>query len=168
MRSVRQIAFIAIMAGIAFSSQLLLAGLPNIELVSVIFLICALSLRLPTAMTISFIFVLLQGLYWGFADWVIAYLYVWPFFILVSFALKKRLTTPLRAALLSGTFGLLFGTLFSLQHLILFGLNAAIAYIVSGITFDIIHAIGNFVLMLVLFEPLRRVIILVKTRVGGV
>lgn len=168
MKSVRQIAFVAIMSGIAFASQILLAGLPNIELVSVIFLICALSLRLSTAMTIAFIFVMLEGLYWGFADWVIGYLYIWPLFILIGFVLKKWLSTPLRVAFLSGVFGLLFGTLFSLQHLLLFGPTAALAYIISGITFDIIHSIGNFILMLVLFEPLSRVIILVKTRVGGV
>lgn len=168
MKNIRQIAFVAIMAGITFASQLLLAGIPNIELVSVILLISALSLRLPTSLTIGFVFVILQGLYWGFADWVIAYLYVWPFFILMGFLLKSWLITPLRTAFFSGIFGLLFGTLFSLQHLVLFGPYAAISYIISGIAFDIVHAIGNFILMLVLFEPLSRVIILVKSKIGGV
>ena len=168
MQSVRKIAFVAIMSGIAFASQVLLAGIPNIEIVSVIFLICALSLRLSTGLIISFIFVMLEGLYWGFADWVIGYLFIWPLFILLVFLLKKWINTPLKAASLSGLFGLSFGTLFSLQYLLLFGPTFAASYIVSGLTFDVIHAIGNFILMMVLFEPLRRVIMLVKTKVGEV
>lgn len=165
MKKVLNIAFIGVMASLIFASQVLLAGLPNIELVSAIFLVIALALNLSTSMMIAFIFVMLEGLYWGFADWVIGYLYIWPLFILVVYLLKKRLDTPLKAAFISGAFGLLFGTLFSLQHLVLFGPKAALAYILSGISFDVVHGVGNFILMLALFEPLKRVILLVRSKV---
>ena len=168
MISVRKIAFVAIMAGITFASQILLAGLPNIEIVSVLFLICALSLKLSTSLMISIIFVLLEGLYWGFADWVIGYLYIWPLYIIIGYSLKRMIKTSLSAAFVNGLFGLVFGSLFALQYLLFFGPHFALSYIISGLLFDITHGISNFLLMLILFEPLRRVIILVKSKVGSV
>ncbi len=168
MQGIRKIAFVAVMSGLTFAAQILLAGIPNIEIVSVLLLICALSLRLGTSLLICYIFVLLEGLYWGFADWVIGYLYIWPLYVVVIYVIKRWLKTPLRAAFINGLFGLIFGGLFSLQYLVFFGPHFALSYWISGLSFDVIHGIGNFILMLVLFEPLRRVIILVKTKVGEI
>lgn len=38
------------------------------------------------------------------------------------------------------------------------GIHTAFAWWVSGIPFDMIHGVSNFVLMLVLYKPLRRVL----------
>lgn len=46
----------------------------------------------------------------------------------------------------------------SIPYLLIGGIHTAVAWWVSGIPFDMIHGISNFVLMLVLYKPLRRVL----------
>ena len=59
---------------------------------------------------------------------------------------------------LSGAFGLGFGAMCAVPYLFVGGINTAFAWWVSGIPFDIIHGISNFVLMLILYKPLRKVL----------
>lgn len=46
----------------------------------------------------------------------------------------------------------------SIPYLFIGGIHTAFAWWVSGIPFDMIHGVSNFVLMLVLYKPLRRVL----------
>ena len=62
---------------------------------------------------------------------------------------------PLLWALVSGVFGLAFGLLCAPVDFFLGDLGYVIAKWVSGIPFDIAHCIGNFVIALLLFVPLR-------------
>ena len=58
--------------------------------------------------------------------------------------------------LLCGFYGLIFDTLTAIPVLILSGPAATLAYIISGIPFDLIHCGGNFVMTLVLYKPLKK------------
>ena len=58
--------------------------------------------------------------------------------------------------LLSGLFGLAFGTLCSLTYFPVGGVQMVIAWIISGLSFDVVHAGGNFLLALLLYHPLRK------------
>lgn len=49
-------------------------------------------------------------------------------------------------------------TLCSIPCLFIGGIHTVFAWWVSGIPFDMIHGVSNFVLMLVLYKPLRRVL----------
>ena len=42
------------------------------------------------------------------------------------------------------------------------GFRAGFNYFIAGIPFDMIHCVGNFVVMLVLYHPVRAVMKLVK------
>ena len=64
----------------------------------------------------------------------------------------------------SGLYGLAFGTLTSLSWLIRGGPATALAYIASGIPFDITHGIANFVLALFLAVPLIRLLSRLKRK----
>jgi energy-coupling factor transport system substrate-specific component len=72
---------------------------------------------------------------------------------LVCLPFRKN-TSALFWSIISGFFGLGFGTLCTLPYLITGGPAAAFSYWVSGLGFDITHCIGNVVLCLVLFKPL--------------
>lgn len=58
-------------------------------------------------------------------------------------------------SILSGFFGLAFGALCALPYFAAGGIGAAIAYWTSGLLFDVTHCVGNFIVCLVLFRPLR-------------
>lgn len=157
MISLKKLILIALLAAGALVIQISLAVLPNIELVSLWFLIIALSLPKKESLLVVFIFSLLEGLVWGFGDWVIGYLWIWSLWVWITSLLHpliKERTHPW--ALVGAAFGLLFGLLFALQHALLYGFNMGLVYWLRGIPFDILHAFGNYTLILLLFRPLHR------------
>ena len=101
------------------------------------------------------VFVLLEGLVYGFGLWWFSYLYIWTVLALVTWLFRK-MDSRLGWALLCGFFGLLFGSLTSIPTFILSGFAAGIAYIAGGISFDLIHAVSNFLLAFLLLPVLRR------------
>ena len=153
-KSVKNMVHAAIMAAMLLVVQVVLAGLPNVELVS--FLVIVFTLYSPgqTRAAIA-AFVLLEGVIYGFHTWWLSYLYIW---YLLHFAvlLTRRHGSAVFYALLAGLFGLAFGSLTALPTLFMLGPTAALAYIISGLYFDLIHCAGNFVLTLVLYKPALR------------
>jgi len=141
-----------------------LQGIPNVELVSPLILVYTCVLKRKTLFIIA-VFVLMEGFFYGFGIWFIGYLYVWFLLYLIARLLCKNhdpLELPsLTWALSSGAFGLVFGALFALTSFFLGlaeggirgGLTSAFAYWVSGITFDLVHGISNFLVALFLFKP---------------
>ena len=65
------------------------------------------------------------------------------------------MTRPLGWALLSGVFGLLFGVLSLPAYWAMSGFAGGVAWVISGIPYDVAHCAGNFVIALILFKPLR-------------
>ena len=57
--------------------------------------------------------------------------------------------------MVSGIFGLVFGLLCAIPYIFTSGIYGAFAYWVAGIPFDLIHGIANFVIMLVLHQPMK-------------
>ena len=72
--------------------------------------------------------------------------------------LLRKQNSPYIWVTISGFFGLIFGALCAIPNLIISGIGAAISYWIAGIPFDIIHAVGNFAVALLLFHPLYRVL----------
>ena len=161
----------ALFGALLFISQIVAAPLPNVELVSLFIIVWTRVYRYGALPGIG-VFILLEGLYYGFGIWWEAYLYSW--FILWGLTMLiprgKENVHPLAAAagwaFLSGLFGLSFGTLSSLSWLIRGGPSTALAYIVAGIPFDIAHGVANFVLAFLLAVPLIRLLSKLKAQTG--
>jgi len=81
--------------------------------------------------------------------------------------LCRGMTAPLGWAILSGLFGLLFGTLCAPVYFITGGWAYGVTWWVNCIPFDIAHCIGNFVIALILFVPLRKVLEQLYRRMRG-
>lgn len=153
-------------------SQVALAGLPNIELVSLLILVWTRVFRSGALPGIA-VFILLEGLLYGFGIWWVSYLYIW--FILWGVVMLiprgKPPQTPRQYALhalgwglLSGAYGFAFGALTAIPWLITGGPKTALAYWLAGIPFDIPHAIGNFTLAALLSLPLIRLLDRIRQR----
>ena len=140
-------------------AQFALASLPNVELVSLLFILYSLFLPLSSTLIVSLLFTLLQMLLWGMGDWVIGYMWIWPVWVILIYLFKPlNKKNPERWALLSGIWGLFFGFLFSVHHGVLYGFSTMIAYYIRGISFDIIHAVSNYILTSLALTPLANVI----------
>ena len=152
----RSLATLTICTSILFAQQIVLQGIPNIELVSILIIVYTLAFR-RKVLYIIYVFVLLQGLYYGFSLWWwLPYLYVWTILAFITW-LFRSCRSPLIWAVISGIFGLSFGALCSIPHLIIGGPAFALSYWISGIPFSIVHCIGNFVICLVLWRPLIKI-----------
>ncbi len=131
--------------------QVGLAFLPNIELVSLLIIVYALVVGKAVFAPIA-VFVLTEGLIYGFGLWWLNYVYIWPLLALLALSMRKERSRVVWAVV-SGGFGLLFGALCALPYLFIGGTPTALAYWIGGIPFDILHGIGNAVAAFFLFKP---------------
>ena len=159
----RRVVLNAMLAAVGMALKLAMAFLPNIEPISLLILVCALTFGRQVFYFI-FTYVLLEGLVFGFHLWWVSYLYIWPLWALAVLRLgRSGERSPLAWAAASGAFGLSFGALCALPYLA-GGAWAAVSYWIAGIPFDLLHCLGNFVLTLALVRPLERLFARLRDR----
>lgn len=159
--TIKDIAVIGMLSTLLLGVKHALAFLPNVSLVTLFLIIYTMYLKHKT-IYIIYIFVLIEGLLYGFGLWWISYLYIWliPYFIGRCF---PKVTSPLFWAIITGGYGLTFGALTSIVTFLIgfasggfySGISSAFAYFIAGIPFDITHGISNFILALLLFKPIH-------------
>lgn len=147
-----EIVLLGMLGAIAYVGQVALSFLPNIEVVSVLFLVYT-KIFGKKALFPIYVFVLLEGIFWGFGSWWIMYLYVWAVLWGITMLLRCN-DSAVFWAVINGAFGLVFGALCSITQGVMFGIGSGFAYFISGIPFDIVHCIGNFLTALFLYKPL--------------
>lgn len=141
------------LGALVFVLKMALAGLPNIEPVTLLILVYSVTLG-RWALVPIYLYIMLEYLVWGIHLWSLCYLYIW----LVLWALARllrRMTSPLGWAVLAGAYGLCFGALCTPVYAAAGGWLYALTWWGSGIPMDLLHCGGNFVMALVLFRPLR-------------
>lgn len=144
-----------------FVSKIIMEFLPNIHLLGMLTMVYTLAFRTKALIPI-YLYVLVNGLFAGFAPWWIPYLYVWAVLWGVTMLLPKRMPNWLACVvypLVCGLHGLAFGVLYAPTQAFVFGLNwdMTVAWVVAGFPFDVIHAAGN-VLAGLLIVPLTLLI----------
>lgn len=159
-----QIVTIGVLSAILLVGQLGLAFLPNIEIVSTLIILYT-QIYKKQVFSIILVFVLLEGIIFGFGIWWISYLYIWNILALIVLIFQK-IDSAVLWAVVSGIFGLLFGALCAIPYLLSGGPGAAFAYWSAGIPYDILHCCGNFALTLILYKPLLQLLKYLQTTIG--
>lgn len=159
----KEIAVFGMLGGMMFASKQLMEVLPNVHLLGTFVIAMTLVYR-KKALYPIYVFILLQGLFSGFALWWIPYLYLWAVLWGGAMLLPKTLP-PRKKALacmaLCAAHGFLYGTLYAPAQALLFGLDfpAMVTWILAGLPFDLVHGVSNFfcgTLILPLEKTLRR------------
>ncbi len=153
MKKIFALCLMAIMGVVLAASKEALAFLPNFELVTLLLILFTLCFGRYVIGALG-VFLLLEGLLYGFGLWWAMYLYVWPLLAGLVW-LFRWMDRAWQWALLAGGYGLCFGSLCALAYLPLGGASMALAWAIAGLPFDFIHAGANFLLALVLYRPLR-------------
>ena len=142
-----------------FAAKAALASLPNININAVIIILTVVFFGWRALYSVA-VYIALEGLVFGgngYMLWWFGYLYTWPLFVAVCMAFRRN-DSALIWAVIAAVFGLVFGPLMYLEY---FAINGGwemfAAMWVNGIPFDLAHCGGNFVLTLVLFQPLYKV-----------
>ena len=153
--TVRDITIMALMVAIIEVSKVALAQVPNVELTSFWIIMFTLYFG-PRIFYVIPVFILIEGLMYGFGLWWIMYLYAWPMLAIVVLLLRK-MNTAWDWSFVSGLFGLLFGFLCAIPYIFTSGFAGAVAWWIAGIPWDLVHGIANFIIMLVLYKPMKLV-----------
>ena len=147
--SVQEMVIFAFLGALMCVSDLLMEALPNIHLLGTFIAAFTLVYGIKALYPI-YIYVVLIGLFSGFDLWWLPYLYIFTV-LWALIMLTRPLPFKARAVLshaLSVLHGLSFGILYAPAQALMWGLDyrGMLAWIAAGMSFDITHAIGNFVL----------------------
>ena len=131
-----------------YASKMIMEAAPNVHLLGV-FTIAFTVVYRKKALYPIYTYVLLNGIFCGFATWWIPYLYLWAVLWGATMLLPKRIPEkirPLVYMLLCAAHGFLFGTLYAPAQALLYGLSfqKMVAWIISGLPWDFVHGVSNF------------------------
>ena len=146
--TIREMAVFAMLGALMYASKMIMEVAPNVHLLGV-FTIAFTVVYRKKALYPIYTYVLLNGIFCGFATWWIPYLYLWAVLWGVTMLLPKRIPEKLRPLvymLLCAAHGFLFGTLYAPAQALLYGLSfqKMIAWIISGLPWDFVHGVSNF------------------------
>ena len=157
------------LGALMFISKLVMEFLPNIHLLGMLTMVYTLAFR-KRALIPIYVYVFLNGLYAGFNLWWVPYLYIWTILWGVTMLLPKKMPHKVGAVVypvVCALHGLAFGTLYAPAQAILFRLNfqQMLAWIASGFYWDVVHAVGNLAVGL-LIVPLTILLKKLNSKVG--
>jgi hypothetical protein len=151
----RKIALIALMSAVCVIGRTLFQFLPNIQPVTAIVLFLAVNVGLVEALCVAEITMLVTGLYMGLGYWVIGQLLGYAVVIVLARLLLRHASFWQQVGYAFFA-GLLSGFIQSLVQAPMFGITAFWPYYVSGVSFDVLHGIGNVGFYLLLIPLLKR------------
>lgn len=143
----KEIALFGMLGAVMFASKMLMEILPNIHLLGT-FIVAITVVYRKKALYPIYIYVLLNGIFAGFAMWWIPYLYIWTILWAAVMILPKNMpkkVAPIVYAIVCALHGFGFGVLYAPAQALMFGLNfdATLTWIAAGLPFDITHGISN-------------------------
>ena len=146
-----------------YASKMLMELLPNIHLIGVLIVAMTVVYRAKALYPI-YIFVFVTGLFSGFATWWLPYLYVWTVLWAMVMLLPKNMpkkAEPIIYMLVCALHGIIYGILYAPVQALIMGLDfeATITWIITGLPWDGIHAVSNFIcgiLIVPIISVLRR------------
>lgn len=148
--SVKEMVIFSMLASIMYVSKIIMDSFPNIHLIGTLTIAYTLVYR-KKALFIIYTFVFITGLLNGFGVWWIPYLYIWTILWGMTMLLPQNIPNkfkPIVYMILCASHGFLYGILYAPSQALLFGLdfNGMIAWIMSGLYFDLIHGISNLMI----------------------
>lgn len=167
--SVRELCIFAMLGALMFASKLIMEVLPNIHILGMLIMVYTITFR-TKALIPMYVWIMLNGLFAGFATWWIPYLYIWAILWGVTMLLPKKMPKTVAMVVypvVCSLHGMFFGVLYAPAQALLFGLDfeGMLAWIAAGFVFDITHAIGNFAAGLLIL-PMSQVMLRLKRASG--
>lgn len=144
----KEIAIFGILGSIMYVSKFIMEIIPNVHLLGV-FTIAFTVVYRKKALYPIYIYVILNGIFCGFAMWWVPYLYLWTILWGAVMLLPKHMSKKMQTIvymIVCAAHGFLYGTLYAPAQALLYGLSfkGMIAWIIAGLPWDCIHGISNF------------------------
>ena len=142
-----ELVLFAMFGALMFCSKLLMEAFPNIHLLGMFTMMLTVVFRVKALIPI-YIYIMLNGLYAGFDMWWFPYLYIWTILWGMTMLIPKNISPKVACIVypaVCALHGFAFGALYAPAQAVIFGFNfnQTLAWIATGIPFDIIHGVSN-------------------------
>ncbi len=159
--SAKEITVFGIFAALMYVAQVVMSFIPNVHLTGVFIITLSVLWRWKALWPVM-TYVLINGIFNGFAIWWLPYIYIWPLLVAVTSIYmtheyiksslhpksfnEKRMFFNL--VCINAAHGFLYGTLYALAYgpIMRMDFSEIIAWIVAGLPYDAIHGCSNFIL----------------------
>lgn len=158
-KAARRIVRLALTIGIAVIGRVLFQPLPNIQPVTVIIMLVTLYLGLMDGLMVAVGSILVSNIFMGMGPWTIGQVISFSIVVLLTYLLLKPIyarKSPYRkyyGVITAFLMGLIYGLIISLWSVWLYKINHFWVYYLQGLSFDLMHAMGNGAFYFVL-EPI--------------
>lgn len=146
--TIHEMTVFAMLGAVMYASKIIMEAIPNVHLLGV-FTIAFTVVYRKKALYPVYIYVILNGIFSGFASWWVPYLYLWAVLWGAVMLLPREMPARLRPVVymtVCALHGFLFGTLYAPAQALMYGLSfkGMIAWIVAGLPWDFLHGVSNF------------------------
>ena len=144
----REITVFAMLGAVMYASKMIMEVIPNVHLLGV-FTIAFTVVYRKKALYPIYTYVILNGIFSGFATWWVPYLYLWTILWGAVMLLPKEMPAKLCPVVYMGVcamHGFLFGVFYAPAQAILYGMSfkGMLAWIAAGLPWDFLRGVSNF------------------------
>lgn len=148
---IREIAVFGMLGAVMFVSKIIMEGIPNVHLLGTFVVAFTLTYRAKALFPI-YAYVFVNGLWEGFSPFgwlpeIYLWLILWGAVMLLPKNMPAKIA-PVVYMTVSALHGLLFGVFYAPVYALFtnMGWDRVWLWVLAGLPFDVIHAIGNFAL----------------------
>ncbi|QQK07263.1 ECF transporter S component [Miniphocaeibacter halophilus] len=158
----RKLTFLSLLSAATIAGRIFFQFLPNIQPVTTIIIFTAIYFSFIDAILVNTLVIFISNLYLGFGIWTIYQIICYTVIILIAVILKKFNNfkkSILLQAIYSFFSGFIFGLVYSLLISSMFSnFKSYWVYLLADMPFNLLHAIGNIVIYLIIVPILLKII----------
>lgn len=160
--SIFEMSLFSMFGAMMFLTKFLMQVFPNVHLLGMFIVLLTVVYRVKALIPL-YVYVLIDGLFAGFAMWWIPYLYIWTVLWGMTMLLPKNMSKKAQFIvypIVCSLHGFLFGTLYAPAQAIMFSLSfeQTVAWIIAGLPFDFVHGVSNYVVGYLIY-PLKQLLL---------
>lgn len=155
----RDVVLIGILSATITAGKLALSFIPNVEIVTLLFMAYTIVFGYKKTLLISIVFTTTEIFIYGFNTWLLVYYFIWPMLIIITKLTSKKVKSEYGYAIIGAIFGYAFGFFAAVGESLFYGVAYGLTYWIRGLLFDLVHGTSNFIIILVLFKPLKGLLI---------
>ena len=154
---------LSMLASIAVIGRIYMTFIPNVQPMTTLIIITAVLMGRTNGVILATISIIISNLYLGFGTWTFPQIISFSLIALIAgcfYRFKDKKYFIYILAVIGGFAGYFHGFIMSIFDYIIFG--NFWAYYLAGIPFDTYHAVGNIVITLILFQPIKLIFEMTK------
>lgn len=159
--TVRRLSMLAALTALCHVGRLLFQVIPNVQPMTTILLLIALTIGTVDGMIVAGASLVISNIYLGMGPWTIYQLFTYLLIMVLTGAMRplyrKLADYPVIRRIIFAVYallvGFLYGFIISIFSARMYGVSNFLVYYLQGVSFDVLHAVGNAGFFIIL-EPI--------------